>query len=128
MSTATRPRAGSPTEGGLATAATGIRGFDELTGVGPGGVLTGSERASLETGVKATAARRNEEFEALCRRSEDMNAQIAVMRRQFAEESAALDRLIARESPEAQLRTSAHTALVETREQGPTAQSAQDAR
>lgn len=94
--------------------------------VGPGGVVTGSARASLEAGVKAAAARGKEEIEALFRRSEDMNAQIALMRRQVAEESAALDRLITQESPDDQLRTSAHTARVETREQGPTAHSARD--
>lgn len=94
--------------------------------VGPGGVVTGSARASREAELKATAARRNEEIEALYRRSEDMNAQIAVMRRQFAEESAARDRLISQEPPDDQPRASAPGALVETREQGPTAQPAQD--
>ena len=64
--------------------------------VGPAGVVTGSARASLETEMKAAAARRNEEeIEALCRQDD-------------------------------QLPTSVHTALVETREHGPTAQPAQD--
>ena len=94
--------------------------------VGPEGVVTGSARTSLEAGVKAAAARRNDEIEALSRRSEDLNAQIVLMRRQFAEESTARDRLIAQESPNDQPHTLAHTALVETREQGPTAQPAKD--
>ena len=47
------------------------------------------------------------EIEALFRQSEDMSAQIAVMRRQRAEESPALDRMVAQESPDDLLRTSA---------------------
>ena len=45
MSTSTGLRTGSPIEGGLAKASTGIRGFDELTG---GGLPRG--RTTLVTG------------------------------------------------------------------------------
>ena len=55
--------------------------------VGPGGVVTGSARARLEAGLQAAAARRGEEIEALTRQSEDIGAQIVVIRRQLAEES-----------------------------------------
>lgn len=88
--------------------------------VGPDGVVTGSARARLEAGTNADAVRRSEEIEALCRPSEDMNAQIAVLRRQLAEQSAALDRLIAQEPRHDQRRRSARAALVATGEEGPT--------
>jgi circadian clock protein KaiC len=94
--------------------------------VGPEGVVTGSARASLEAGAQETAARRNEEVEALRLRWEAMDGQIALMRRQLAEGSAVLDRLIAQESPNDQLRRSNRTGLVEARDQGLTAQLAQE--
>lgn len=90
--------------------------------VGPGGVVTGSARESLQAGVKAAAVRRSEEIEALYRRSEEMNAQIAVLRRQLAEESAALDRPSVQESSDAQLHSSVHASLVEAREPDHTGQ------
>ena len=80
--------------------------------VGPGGVVTGAARANLQAGVRAAAARRNEELEALYRRSEDLKAEIAVMRRQDADESAARDRLVPRESLDDQLRASSPTSPV----------------
>lgn len=98
--------------------------------VGPGGVVTGSARASLGAGVKAAAARRIDDIEArraaLTRRSEDVDAQITALRRQFADESAALDRLIAQESLEDQVRMTAHEALVDARGESPMAQPNQE--
>jgi circadian clock protein KaiC len=94
--------------------------------VGPAGVVTGSARVSLQEGVRAAAALRREEIEgrrgALGRRSAEVDAQIAALRAQFADEAAALDRLIAQESRQEGLRTTAHAALVEARGDGPSAQ------
>jgi circadian clock protein KaiC len=87
--------------------------------VGPAGVVTGSARAALEAQGRDAAARHEQEIEArraaLARRSAQVDGQIALLRAQFADEAAALDREIARESHEEDLSDTAHRALVEAR-------------
>jgi circadian clock protein KaiC len=97
--------------------------------VGPAGVVTGSARAALEQQQRAEAARREQDTDArraaLVRRSAEVDAQIAALRAQLAEEAAALDRQITQESRAEDLTDTAHTALVDARGDGPTAQPVQ---
>jgi circadian clock protein KaiC len=98
--------------------------------VGPQGVVTGSARVSLEAGVRADTARREQDIEvrraAMARRSAEVDAQIAALRAKLADEAGALDRQIAQESHQEALATTAHTALVDARGDGGTAQPAQE--
>jgi circadian clock protein KaiC len=98
--------------------------------VGPQGVVTGSARVSLEAGVRADTARREQDIEvrraAMARRSAEVDVQIAALRAKLADEAAALDRQIAQESHQEALATTAHTALVDARGDGGTAQPDQE--
>jgi circadian clock protein KaiC len=82
--------------------------------VGPHGVVTGSARRSLEAGERAEAVRRREDIEqrrlVMSLRSAEVDAKIAAMRRQLADEAAALERLIAEESRQEEVRTTAMNA------------------
>jgi circadian clock protein KaiC len=97
--------------------------------VGPAGVVTGSARAALAEQQRAEAARREQDTAgqrgALARRTAEVDAQIAALRAQLAEEAAALDRQITQESRAEDLADTAHTALVDARGDGPTAQPVQ---
>lgn len=94
--------------------------------VGPSGVVTGSARAALDEQQRAGAVRREQDTDArrsaLARRSMEVDAKIAVLRAQLADETAALDRQITRESREGDLTDTAHTVLVDARGDGPTAE------
>lgn len=98
--------------------------------VGPAGVVTGSARAALEEQQRAEAARREQDTEArraaLARRSAEVDAQIAVLRAQLADEAADLDRQVTQEACAEDLADTAHTALVDARGDGPRAEPDQD--
>jgi len=98
--------------------------------VGPTGVVTGSARITMEAEERDAAARRREDFEqrraALSRRSAEVDAQIAVLRAQMADEAAAMDRQIAQESRHEDLRIATHAAMVDARAEGATAQPDQE--
>lgn len=87
--------------------------------VGPAGVVTGSARLSLQSHEKDVAARREQDIvgrrSAQARRAADVDSQVALLRAELAEETAALNRLIAQESHQEDLNATAHTALTEGR-------------
>jgi circadian clock protein KaiC len=94
--------------------------------VGPSGVVTGSARLSLQSHERELAARREQDIATrrseLARRSAEVDAQVAVLKAQFAKETAALDRLIAQESRQEDLNATAQNALTEGREDSGLAQ------
>jgi circadian clock protein KaiC len=98
--------------------------------VGPAGVVTGSARMTLEAEERESAAMRHANIEQrramLSRRSAEVDAQIAVLRAQMAEESAALDRQTAQESRQEDLRTATHAAIVDARGEGASAKQGQE--
>jgi len=97
--------------------------------VGPAGVVTGSARASVESADRVAAEKRREDIEqrraAMSRRSAAVDEQIATLRAQVADEAAELDRLIGQESHQEDLRSTAHAAQVDARDDGAPAQTAQ---
>lgn len=94
--------------------------------VGPAGVVTGSARLTLQSHERDMAVRREEDIATrrseLARRAAEVDAQVAVLKAQFAEETADLDRLIAQESHQEDLNATAHSALTEGREDSGMAQ------
>jgi len=94
--------------------------------VGPAGVVTGSARAALEAAQRDATAQRRQDVEArragLARRSVQVDGQVAVSGAQFADEAAELDRLIAQQARREDLAATAHTALVDARGDGSSAQ------
>ena len=94
--------------------------------VGPAGVVTGSARTTLEAAGRAETASRKQDIAtrraALARRAAAVDAQVAALRASLSEETTDLDRQIARESKQEDLANTAHTALVDARGEGATAQ------
>ena len=83
--------------------------------VGPQGVVTGSARVTLEAGRREAAARRRGDVEqqraALSRRSTEVDAQIAALRAQLADEAATLEQELAQEARQQDLRSATYTEL-----------------
>ena len=83
--------------------------------VGPQGVVTGSARVTLEAGRREAAAKRRGDVEqqraALSRRSVEVDAQIAALRAQLADEAATLEQELAQEARQQDLRSATYTEL-----------------
>jgi len=83
--------------------------------VGPQGVVTGSARVTLEAGRREAAAKQRGDVEqqraALSRRSVEVDAQIAALRAQLADEAATLEQELAQEARQQDLRSATYTEL-----------------